>query len=88
MTEPWRGGETAGEQAARREAYERLVAAFRRAGLPVERLARMLRQVAANEAETRRFLAEEVYGVPDDILDDMVRIRMQELDAEDGAGGG
>jgi hypothetical protein len=86
MKEPWMGGETEEEQAARREAYERLVAAFKRAGLPSERLAQMLRQVAANESETRRFLAEQVYGVPDAILDDMVRIRMAELDGG-GAGG-
>lgn len=80
------GGETEEEQAARREAYERLVAAFKRAGLPSERLAQMLRQVADNESETRRFLAEQVYGVPDAILDHMVRIRMADLDG--GASGG
>jgi hypothetical protein len=87
--EPWKGGETPEEQAARREAYERLVAAFRRAGVPLERLGRMLGQVARNEAETRDFLRDQVYGVPDDMLDDLVRIRMADLDAdgdEDGDG--
>ena len=38
----------------------------------------MLREVARNEEETRRFLAEEVYGVPDDLLDDLIRVRMTE----------
>jgi len=81
--EPWKAGETPEEQKARREAYERLVAAFRRAGVPLERLGRMLGQVAQNEAETRDFLRDKVYGVPDDMLDDLVRIRMAELDADD-----
>lgn len=79
MREPWQPGETPEEQAARREAYRRLVSAARRVGLPLEQLGSMLRQVAANEAETRRFLAEEVYGVPDDLLDDLVRVRMKEM---------
>ena len=86
MTEPWMGGESEEEQAARHDAYERLAAAFKRAGLPSERLAQMLRQVASNETETRRFLAEQVYGVPDAILDDMVRIRMADLDGGAGEG--
>jgi hypothetical protein len=33
-----------------------------------------------NEVETRRFLAEEVYRVPDAFLDDVIRIRMADLD--------
>ena len=82
MREPWQPGETPEEQAARREAYRRLVSAARRVGLPLEQLGSMLRQVAANEAETRRFLAEEVYGVPDDLLDDLVRVRMEEMREE------
>ncbi len=77
--EPWHPGETPEEQAARRAAYERLAAAARRVGLPMERLARALREVAANEAETRRFLSREVYGVPDDLLDDLVRVRLADL---------
>lgn len=77
--EPWHPGETPDEQAARREAYERLVAAARRVGLPLERLGSLLRQVARNEAETRRFLADEVYGVPDALLDDLVRLRLADL---------
>ena len=80
MTEPWHPGETADEQAARREAYQRLVDAARRIGLPLARLSEGLKQVAHNDAETRQFLAREVYGVPDDLLDDMVRIRFAELD--------
>jgi hypothetical protein len=46
--------------------------------MPLEKLASMLREVARNEEETRRFLAEEVYGVPDDLLDDLIRVRMAE----------
>lgn len=80
MTEPWHPGETPEEQAARREAYQRLVDAAGRIGVPLQHLRDGLRQVAHNEAETRRFLAEDVYGVPDDLLDDMVRIRFAELD--------
>lgn len=80
---PWEPGETPDEQAARREAYERLAAAARRAGLSMERLSDMLRQVTANEAETRRFLATEVYGVPDELLDDLLRVRMADLPRED-----
>ncbi len=80
MTDPWHPGESADEQAARREAYQRLVNAAQRIGLPLSRLRDGLREVAHNEAETRDFLAREVYGVPDDLLDDMVRIRFAELD--------
>lgn len=77
--EPWQPGETEEERAARRDAYRRLAEAARRVGLPLERLTRMLRQVAHNEAETRRFLADEVYGVPDDLLDDLLRVRLADL---------
>ena len=80
MTEPWHPGETAEEQAARREAYQRLVDAARRIGLPLAHLRDRIQAVAHNEAETRRFLAEDVYGVPDDLLDDMVRIRFADLE--------
>lgn len=65
----------------REEAYQRLVAAARRAGLPLERLHDLLSQVAHNEAETRRFLSTEVYGVPDELLDDLVRVRLRDLAA-------
>jgi hypothetical protein len=79
MAEPWQPGETPEEQAARRAAYQRLVDAARRVGVPLERLARAIGEVAKNETETRRFLAEEVYGVPDDLLDDLVRVRLSDL---------
>ena len=82
--EPWHPGETPDERDARREAYERLAAAARRIGLPLERLSSMLRQVAHNEAETRRFLSEEVYGVPDPLLDDLLRVRLADLAEGDG----
>lgn len=81
--EPWHPGETPDEQAARREAYERLSAAARRVGLPLERLGDLLRQVAHNESETRRFLSEEVYGVPDALLDDLLRLRLADLPEDD-----
>lgn len=77
--DPWHPGDGAEERAAREEAYHRLSAAARRVGLPIEQLGRLLRQVARNETETRRFLAEEVYGVPDDLLDDLVRVRLEDL---------
>jgi hypothetical protein len=83
MREPWQPGETPEEQAARREAYRRLVDAARRVGLPLERLAGMLRQVARNEETTRRFLASEVYGVPDPLLDDLIRVRLADLARDD-----
>jgi 8-oxo-dGTP pyrophosphatase MutT (NUDIX family) len=80
MTEPWHPGETPEEQAARREAYERLAGAARRVGMSLETLGRLLRALLQSEVETRRFLAEEVYGVPDHALDDLLRIRLAELD--------
>ena len=84
MAEPWQPGETPEEQAARREAYQRLVNAAKRVGMPLERLARAIGEVARSESETRRFLADEVYGVPDDLLDDLVRVRLKDLaDRED-----
>lgn len=79
MSTPWSPGGTPEEEAARREAYRRLVEAARRAGLSLERLGALLRQVAGNETETRRFLADEVYGVPDALLDDLVRVRLADL---------
>ena len=78
MREPWRSGDTPEEEAARREAHRRLLASAARLGVPLEQLGALLRQVAVNEAETRRFLAEEVYGVPDDLLDDLLRVRLSE----------
>jgi hypothetical protein len=84
MREFWQPGETPEEQAARREAHRRLLAAAQRTGVPLERLAALLRQVAHNEAETRRFLAEQVYGVADQHLDEFVRVRLKDLEAEDG----
>ncbi|HEU0300823.1 MAG TPA: hypothetical protein VFR37_15280, partial [Longimicrobium sp.] len=80
--QPWEPGETPDEQAARREAYERLSAAARRVGLSLDRLGDLLRQVSTNESETRRFLAQ-VYDVPDEFLDDLLRVRMKDLPRED-----
>ena len=79
MPEPWKPGETPEEQAARREAYRRLAEAARRVGLPLEHLGSVLKQVASNEEETRRFLSEQVCGVPDELLDDLLRVRFADL---------
>ncbi|HEX6372346.1 MAG TPA: hypothetical protein VF006_25730 [Longimicrobium sp.] len=84
VNQPWEPGETPDEQDARRQAYERLSAAARRVGLSMERLSDMMRQVNTNEAETRRFLADEVYGVPDELLDDLLRVRMADEAREKG----
>ncbi len=80
MREPWQPGETPAEQQARREAYQRLANAAHRVGVPLRALGDLLRQVASNEAETRRFLAEHVYGVPDEWLDEFIRARLEERD--------
>lgn len=80
MAEPWGPAETPDEEQARREAYRRLADAARRVGLSLESLGGMLRQVATNETETRRFLAEQVYGVPDAQLDALLRARLAEND--------
>jgi hypothetical protein len=82
MTVPWQPGDSPDEQAARREAYRRLSEAARRVGMPLERLGSLLGQVASNEEQTRRFLSEEVYGVPDELLDDLVRVRLKDLDRD------
>lgn len=80
--QPWNAGESPEEQTARREAYQRLVDAAKRAGMSVDQLGGLLRKVNTNEEETRRFLTEEVYGVPDDLLDDLVRVRLKDLSGE------
>jgi hypothetical protein len=54
--------------------------------MSMERLGEMLRQLLDNETETRRFLAEEVYGVLDEVLDDLLRIRLNDLREEEGGG--
>jgi hypothetical protein len=82
LKQPWHPGESPEERAARREAYQRLVDAARRAGMSVDQLGGLLRQVTTNEDETRRFLADQVYGVPDDLLDDLVRVRLKDLSRE------
>ncbi len=83
MFQPWPPGETPEEDAARKEAYERLTRAARRMDIPLEKLAGLLRQIARNEVETRKFLTDEVYGVPDTLLDDLVRVRLAELSREE-----
>jgi hypothetical protein len=78
--ESWRPGNSPEEAAARQVALERLAAAARRLGLPHERLAGLLRQVEENEEATRKLLSREVYGVPDDLLDDLLRVHLADLD--------
>ncbi len=85
VKQPWEPGETPDEQDARRQAYERLASSARRVGLSLERLSDLLRQVTTNEAETRRFLSNEVYGVPDALLDDLLRVRMADEAKNKGA---
>lgn len=80
MYEPWDRDVSPEERAERDEAYRRLAEASRRIGQPLERLSALLRHLARSEEETRLFLSE-VYGVPDDLLDDLVRVRLAELDA-------
>lgn len=79
MRHPWEPGDTPEEAEARRAAYQRLLASARRVGMPHQRLASLLRQVAANEEQTRRFLTEQVYHVPDELLDDLLRVRLEDL---------
>lgn len=84
MREPWHPGETPEEQAARSEAYQRLADAARRVGLSLERLGELLHGLERNEAETRTFLAEQVYGVPDEHLDEYLRVRLADLEKSEG----
>lgn len=80
MTEPWRAQPDSEDDGARQAALERLAAAARRLGLPRERLAALLRQVESNEEATRKFLSEEVYHVPDALLDDLLRVHLADLE--------
>jgi hypothetical protein len=45
----------------------------------LERLKGDLEIVMRNEEATRRLLAEEVYGVPDGWLDELLRVRLDDL---------
>ena len=83
MPEPWRPGQSPEETATRQAALQRLAEAARRLGLPRERLAALLRKVDSNEEATRRFLSEEVYAVPDDLLDDLLRVHLADLEASE-----
>ena len=47
---------------------------------PLNRLGLDLKLLLHNERETRRFLAREVYGVPDELLDDVLRVRLADLE--------
>lgn len=76
----WRGEADPSEQERRQASLERLAAAARRLGVSAERMAGLLRELEKNEVATRRFLADEVYGVPDDLLDDLVRLRLVDLE--------
>ena len=79
MDESWRSELTPEAASERQAALERLAAAARRLGLPRERLAALLRQVESNEEATRKFLSEEVYNVPDDLLDDLLRVHLRDI---------
>lgn len=80
--QPWERGETPEEAEAREAALRRLSDAARRVGMSLAQLAALLGQVSHNEQETRRFLSDEVYGVPDDALDEYLRVRLADLDDE------
>lgn len=82
----WRGEPDAAELERRRASLERLVAAARRLGVSTERLAGLMRELEKNATSTRRFLADEVYGVPDDLLDDLVRLRLADLETDEPDG--
>ena len=82
----WRGEPDPSEQERRQASLERLAAAARRLGVSTERMAGLLRELEKNEVATRRFLADEVYGVPDDLLDDLVRLRLVDLEEEEPDG--
>jgi hypothetical protein len=86
MIHPFSPGDGPEEEAARREAYDRLLAAARRTGTPVARLAAALRALARNETETRRFLTQEVYNVDDDQLDALIRHRLASLEQDGNSG--
>jgi len=45
----------------------------------LRRLSTDMRRVLRNETETRRFLAREVYRVPEDWLDEVIRVRLTDL---------
>lgn len=77
--EPW--NQPAGEEHL--AAYRRIVEGLR--GLASENQAALerfrddLRLVLRNEEATRRLLADDVYRVPDEWLDDLLRVRLEEL---------
>lgn len=89
VREPWFENESNEERQARREAYERIAGAASQMRVPLERLDALLHQLYRNESETRRFLAD-LYHVPDDSLDDFLRLRLKDLqegrDASDASG--
>jgi hypothetical protein len=72
-----------GDPQEREQEYARLAAVARQAGLPIERLAAALRALARAEGETRRMLARDVYGIPEELLDDVLRIRLSDLEVDD-----
>jgi len=84
LREPWFEDESDEERQARRDAYERIASAAARLRLPLERLDAMLHHLRQNEDETRRFLAD-LYHVPDDSLDDFLRLRLKDLEDEERA---
>jgi hypothetical protein len=72
-----------GDPQEREREFVRLAAVAREAGMPIERLAAALRALAEAESETRRMLARDVYGIPEELLDDVLRIRLSDLEADD-----
>jgi len=72
-----------GDPQGREREMGRLAAVARQAGMPIERLAAALRALAEAESETRRMLARDVYGIPEELLDDVLRLRLSDLEVDD-----
>lgn len=49
----------------------------------ISRFAADVRQLIENGVETRRLLAEQVYRIPDAWLDEVVRVRIADLEADE-----
>lgn len=54
--------------------------------LVISRFAADVRALIHNGVETRRLLSEQVYRIPESWLDEVVRVRMADLEGEASAG--
>lgn len=76
----WRGESREEHLAAYRRIMEHLRGLESGSRANLERLRGDLEIVRRNEEATRRLLAEEVYGVPDGWLDELLRVRLDDLE--------